>query len=95
MKIWLAALVAALSRLFSSGLGRWLTTALLWMGIGLATKEGVIDPFLTYLQQGFSGLPSIAAQWIGFFNIDVYASAVFSAYVAAAVKRVVLRKVLA
>ena len=85
---------AALSRLFASRAGGWLANALLFIGIGFATKEAVVDPIMGYLQDGFGGLPAVAAAWAGFFNIDKYCSIVASAYLTAAGKRVIMRKVI-
>lgn len=92
MQAIISSALAALSRLFGSRAGPWITQVLLFLGLGFATKQAVVDPILGYLADGFSGLPSAAAQWIAFVNIDVYCSAVASAYIAAAGKRVIMRK---
>lgn len=85
-------LISALGRFFATRIGQWVGVAMLWLGIGFATKTAVVDPILGYLTSGFAGLPGDVAQWIGLLNVDVYASAVASAYIAAAGKRVILRK---
>lgn len=90
----IAALLAALSALVTTQAGRWVLSILLFLGIGFATKTAVVDPIVGYLVDGFAGLPSDIAAWVGFLNIDVYCSALASAYVAGAAKRVILRKLI-
>jgi len=89
---FLAALMGGLSTLFASRLGQWIGTALLFLGIGFATQQLAVQPILDYLAAGFSGLPATVVQWVAFLNIDKYCSIVASAYLAAAGKRVILRK---
>lgn len=89
---FITALLAALARLFSTRAGTWVAQVLLFLGIGFATKQAVVDPILGYLSDGFAGLPSDVAAWVGFLNIDIYCSAVASAYIAGAAKRMILRK---
>lgn len=89
---FVGALLAALSRLVFTKGGQWVLQILLALGIGFATKEFALEPLLDFVSGAFSGLPATVAEWIGHLNIDIYAAGVLSAYAAAAVKNVVLRK---
>lgn len=89
---FLAALGALLSRLMFSKAGPILLQAITFLGIGLATATFAVAPLRAYIEQGFGGLPATVSQWVGFLQIDIYATAVLSAYAASAVKRVLLRK---
>ena len=89
---FIGALLAGLSRLLFSRVGQWGIQLLLALGIGFATKEFALDPLMSYVESAFAGLPSIVVEWVGHLNIDIYCVGVLSAYAAAAVKNVVLRK---
>lgn len=89
---FVAAALAALSRLFATRIGQWVLSALLFLGIGFATKEAVTDPIMGYLADGFNGLPGNFALWAAFLNVDKYCTIVASAYIGAAGKRIILRK---
>jgi hypothetical protein len=90
---FLGPLGALLSRLVFSRAGMWVVSALVFLGIGFATQTFAVDAFRDYMQTGFSGLTSQAAQWIGFFNVDRYCTILLSAYAAAFSKKLILRKI--
>lgn len=89
----LAALGALLSRLVFTKAGAWALGIMAWLGLGLTAHTVVTAPLRGYIEQGFSGLPADVAAWIGFLKIDIYATAVLSAYIGASITRVALRKI--
>ena len=86
----IAAVMAALSRLFASRLGIWLATALGALGLSLATQEVAMGPIMNMVQSSAAGIPAQLAQWLGVLNVDRYITMVLSAFTAGAVKRAFL-----
>lgn len=89
----LVAAGALLSRVVFTRVGQWAIALLASLGLALGTQTVVMDPLLDKVGQGFAGIPPEVAQWLGFLNVDVYVSIVLSAYVGAAIKSVLLKKV--
>lgn len=87
-----AGLGAMLSRLVFTRAGGWIIATLASLGLALGTQSLVLGPLVNYVSQGFGGLPGDVAEWVGFLNVDRYASIVISAYVGAALKGVLLRR---
>lgn len=77
--VW-GVLSALLSRLISSQLGRWILSALAWLGITWATQQVATGPVLSELQGYFSGLGSEALFWVAFFNLDKAITMILGAY---------------
>lgn len=86
-------LIGAISGLIFSKAGAWIAGALAALGIGLTVQVALFDQLMDYAQTGFSGLPSTAAHWLGFFNVDRYVSIVLSGYVGASAKKIIMKKV--
>lgn len=85
----------ALSALIFSKAGAWITSTLLAIGLGFAVQGTLVEPALAHVQTAIGGLPGNIAAWLGVLNIDKYFTIVGSAYVAATVKKVILRKLAA
>jgi hypothetical protein len=92
MPALVAWIMAGLSAVFSSQIGRWIVSAFLFLGLELGTQKAVTGPMLTYMQSVTSGLSADAVGWLGFFNIDKYITIIMSAYATAGVGRVLLRR---
>lgn len=86
------ALGALLSRLVFTQGGAWAISILAGLGLALGTQSLVMGPIVDYASSGFAGLPSVVADWVGMLNIDKYVSIVLSAYAAASIKGVLLRR---
>jgi hypothetical protein len=84
----IAAIVAGFARLFASRIGQWVTAALVFMGIGLASHGVLVQPLLDQVQDiaqdAGSSTGSIAVQWLAFLNFDKAITMIFSAYAARA-----------
>lgn len=76
-------LLAALSRLISTRIGQWVLSALAFLGIYWATSEFAVEPLLDFIKGQFSGLPPEVSQTFGYIGMDVYCTAVLSAYATA------------
>src|SRR4051812_33175259 len=83
---------AAISFIFNSQIGRWIVSALLFLGLELGTQKAVTGPMLAYMQSATSGLPASAVGWLAFFNVDRYITIIMSAYATAGVGRVLLKR---
>jgi hypothetical protein len=95
MPVFLAALLAGLSRLILARAGAWLIQALIAVGIGFAVKEFALDPLMNYVQSYWAGIPSDIAAWMGVLNLDIYVVGILSAYAASTVKQVIVRRLTA
>lgn len=87
---FVAGIMAALSRLFSTNVGVWIATALGALGLSLVTHEVAMGPIMDMVRSSASGVPADLAQWLGVLQIDRYITIVLSAYTAGAVKRAFL-----
>lgn len=86
---WIAAAIASV---FSSQIGRWCVSLLVFLGLELGTQQVVVGPLITYMQGATSGLSGDAVQWLAFFNLDKYITCILSASATAGVGRVILRR---
>lgn len=89
----LTAAGALLSRVVFTRIGQWAIALLAALGLALTTQTVVMGPIVDRVAQGFAGIPPVVGEWLGFLNADVYCSIVVSAYVGAAIKSVMLKKV--
>lgn len=78
------ALVVWLSRIFSSRLGQWLTSALVFMGLAFGTQEFAIGPLRSYLETAWGGLGGQVLATLGYANIDKACTIILSAVAARA-----------
>lgn len=76
--------LSALSRLFSSQLGRWFATALVWLGLSVAVDTFVVDPLFDEIASYYTGLPADLVYALRFSAIDVGMTMILSAYAARA-----------
>lgn len=86
----IAAIMAALSRLFGSRLGGWVGTAMVALGIAWVTNEAVVEPAMQDALNALSGMHAVALQWVLVANWDKYITIVLSAYAAGGIKRAIL-----
>lgn len=89
---FIAGLMAAISRLFSTRIGIWIATALGALGLSLVTQKVAMEPIMNMVRSSAAGVPADLAQWLGVLNVDRYITIVISAYTAGAVKRAFLAK---
>lgn len=87
----IAWVIAGLARLFASRIGQWVTSALVFLGLELATSQVVVAPLLAQIQAVAGGVGT-GAVWLGFFNIDRYITIILSAYAVGAGKSAILRR---
>lgn len=84
-------LLKGLGNLFQSKIGQWITAALLALGIGIATHQGIIEPALDealdYIQAAGSDAGQVAMQWFAFLNMDKAITIVLGAYASRAALR--------
>lgn len=88
----LAALFAGFSRLFSTNLGAWITTAMIALGLAWVTTESMVEPVRQLVASHMGGIPGNVAQWVAVMNFDKYISIILSAYAAGGIKRAVLTR---
>lgn len=91
MPAMIAWVLAGLARLFASRIGQWVTSALVFLGLELATSQVVVAPLLAQIQS-VAGAVGTGAVWLGFFNIDRYITIILSAYAVGAGKSAILRR---
>lgn len=87
----IAWVLAGLARLFASRVGQWVTSALVFLGLELATSQVLVAPLLGQIQAVAGGLGTGVA-WLGFFNVDRYITIILSAYAVSAGKSAILRR---
>lgn len=82
-----ASLIARLASMMQSQIGRWVATAMLAVGIGVATNTVITGPGMDALMDtiqaqtdGGSALRAAALNWFAFFNMDKAITMVMSAY---------------
>ena len=63
-----------------------------FLGIEFATREYLIGPLLEMAENGWQGMPSEIAAWLGAFYVDRGLSIIFSAYTIAFAKQVFLQR---
>lgn len=84
-------LLKGLANLFQSKLGSWIAGAMVFLGIGFATQQAVIEPAIDqvqgYIQSAGSEAGAVAMQWFGFLNMDKAITMILSAYAARAAIR--------
>ena len=85
-------LMQVLRWLFLAKLASFIGRLFVGLGIGLATHEFVIEPFLTGAEGAWLSLPPEVGQWISAFGVDVAVSILLSAEAIAATKDLVLQK---
>lgn len=76
-------LLSGLSRLFKSEIGQWVLHALAFLGIYFVSKEFAVDPILDWIKDQFTGIPQEVTDTFGYIGMDVYITAVLSAYATA------------
>jgi hypothetical protein len=84
MPVWIAFLVAGVSRIFATRLGSWLVSAMLFLGLSWGTTAVSMVGIKALVASKIAGLSGPALDWAVFFNIPQYLSIVISAYGAAA-----------
>lgn len=89
---FIAALGAFLSRLIFSRLGAWLVSAAVFAGLELASYKLAVQPIRDTVLSAVGGIPAELTQWMGVLRIDQYITIILSAYVAATVKKTIVRR---
>lgn len=87
--VWI---IAGLSSLFASKIGQWCVSALVFLGLELATQSFVTAPIIGQIQSIATGLPGDAVGWLAFLNADKYVTIILSALAVAAGKSAILRR---
>lgn len=77
----IGAFVAALSRLFSTQVGRWIVSAMLFLGLQWVSQKTIGPAFVSAVGGYFSSVDSTLAAWLGMLRLDQYISIYLSAYV--------------
>jgi hypothetical protein len=92
MPALIAWIVAAISTAFSSRIGQWCVSALVFLGLELAVNSFAVGPILDQIKAVAMGLPADALGWVAFFNLDKYITIVLSAMAVGAGKSAILRR---
>lgn len=78
------ALIAWLARIFSTRLGQWITSAMVFMGLAFGTQEFAIGPLRSYIETAWGGLGGQVLATLGYANIDRAVTIILSAVAARA-----------
>jgi hypothetical protein len=81
---FLLALLPVIGRFVATGLGYWLVSAMIAIGVGFAADSFAVQPMLEQIQSYMSGVPGDTIAWVRFLNVDRYITGILSCYAAAA-----------
>lgn len=76
----LAFLFAALRIFLIANAVGFLVRILVAFGLNIILIQPAIDTIMALLRGQFGILPEVAAEWVGFFNLDRYIGLILSAY---------------
>lgn len=85
MPIFLGAIWASFQRFAMTRVGMWVVSAMIFLGISLASHEVLVGPIIDRIR-GTGGLPADVMAWAGAFGVDKVLTMLLSAYATLAVK---------